>query len=49
MLLQHYRRQLKRSLGKPYRVNADLPDEAFVAELARYREVLDYLARYGPK
>ena len=39
MLLQHYRRQLKRSLGKPYRVNADLPDEEFVAELARYRDV----------
>lgn len=39
MVLNHYRQQLKRSLGRPYRINAALPDEAFVAELARYRDV----------
>ena len=39
MIAQHYRRQLKRSLGRPLRVNAELPDEEFVSELARYRDV----------
>jgi hypothetical protein len=39
MVLNHYRQQLKRSLGRPYRINAALPDDAFVAELARYRDV----------
>lgn len=39
MVLNHYRQQLKRSLGRPYRINAALPDEAFVAELARFRDV----------
>jgi len=39
MVLNHYRQQLKRSLGRPYRINAALPDEEFVAELARYREL----------
>ncbi len=41
MVLQHYHQQLKRSLGKPYRINANLPDEEFVAELARDRNDLD--------
>ena len=39
MIAQHYRRQLKRSLGRPLRVNAELPDEEFIAELSRYRDV----------
>ena len=39
MIAQHYRRQLKRSLGKPFRINAELPDEEFVRELERFREV----------
>ncbi len=39
MVLQHYHQQLKRSLGKPYRINANVPDDEFVAELARYRDV----------
>ena len=38
---RHYHRQLKRLLGKPYRINADLPDAEFVEELARYRDPLD--------
>jgi len=39
MIMQHYHQQLKRSLGKPYRINANLPDGEFVVELARYRDV----------
>lgn len=39
MIAQHYRRQLKRSLGKPYRINAELPDEEFIRELERFRDV----------
>ncbi|MBI5878022.1 MAG: DUF4350 domain-containing protein [Chloroflexi bacterium] len=39
MVMNHYRQQLKRSLGRPYRINASLPDAEFVAELARYRDV----------
>jgi hypothetical protein len=39
MIAQHYRRQLKRSLGRPFRVNAELSDEEFVTELAHYRDV----------
>ena len=35
---RHYRRRLKRVLGKLYLINPDLPDVAFVDELARYRE-----------
>lgn len=38
---QHYRQELKRVLGRPYRVNPELPDADFVRELARYRETLD--------
>jgi hypothetical protein len=39
MIAQHYRRQLKRSLARPYRIKADLPDDEFIAELSRYRDV----------
>lgn len=39
MVLQHYRQQLKRTLGRPYRINANLPDDEFVRELAHYRDV----------
>ncbi|MEP7198847.1 MAG: DUF4350 domain-containing protein [Chloroflexota bacterium] len=39
MVMQHYHQQLKRSLGKPYRINANLPDDEFVNELARFRDV----------
>ena len=39
MIAQHYRRQLKRSLGRPYRINAELPDPEFVDELAHFRDV----------
>ncbi len=39
MVMNHYRQQLKRNLGRPYRINAALPDDEFVAELARYRDV----------
>lgn len=37
-VLHHYRRQLKRALGKPYGLDADLADDVFVSELARYRD-----------
>ena len=39
MALNHYHRELKRSLGRPFRINADLPDEEFINELARFREI----------
>jgi len=38
-ILEHYRRQIKRILGKPYHLNPDLSDDEFVTELARYREL----------
>jgi hypothetical protein len=41
MALQHYRRSLKRSLGKPYHINPDLPDEQFVTIVTRVRPQLD--------
>ena len=41
MALQHYRRSLKRSLGKPYHINPDLPDEQFVTMVTRVRPQLD--------
>lgn len=41
LIAAHYHRQLKRALGKPYRLNTNLPDEEFVEELARYRDSLD--------
>lgn len=39
MVLNHYRRQIKRTLGRPYHLNSDLSDDEFVNELARYREI----------
>ncbi|MCA1554420.1 MAG: DUF4350 domain-containing protein, partial [Chloroflexi bacterium] len=39
MALQHYHQQLKRDLGKPFRISANLPDDEFVNELSRYRDV----------
>ncbi len=39
MVMQHYHQQLKRSLGKPFRISATLPDDEFVDELSRYRDV----------
>jgi hypothetical protein len=41
LIAQHYHRQLKRALGKPYQINVNLPDEEFVDELARYRDSFD--------
>jgi len=39
MVLHHYHHELKRALGRPFRINADLPDDEFIAELARFRPV----------
>lgn len=52
-ILEHYRRQIKRALGKPYHLNPDLSDAEFVTELARYRELnraalLDTLRALNP-
>ncbi len=44
MALKHYRLQLKRRLGRPYALNADMPDEQFVEALARQRDNLDQAA-----
>lgn len=41
LVARHYHRQLKRLLGRPYRINADLPDEEFVEELGRFRDSFD--------
>lgn len=41
LVARHYHRQLKRLLGRPYRINADLSDEEFVEELSHYRDSLD--------
>jgi hypothetical protein len=38
-ILQHYALMFKRRLARPYGINAMLDDEAFVSELARYREI----------
>ncbi len=40
-LLHQYSHWLKRSLGKRYRLSPTLPDDAFVAQLARYNPGLD--------
>lgn len=40
-VLQHYYRQLKRELGSRYRLSPTLPDEEFVAQLARFDPGLD--------
>jgi hypothetical protein len=47
IIMQHYHQQLKRSLGRPYRINANLPDDEFVRELARYRDDLDQAALHN--
>ncbi len=41
MVLHHYHQTLKRQLARPYQINRDLPDEQFVALLARVRPNLD--------
>jgi hypothetical protein len=40
-MLDHYRRQIKRQLGRPHGVDATLPDEDFVTELAKIRDDID--------
>jgi hypothetical protein len=42
--MRHHHDQLKRGLARPWRLNPDLPDRAFVAELARVRDDLDAAA-----
>jgi hypothetical protein len=46
-MLAHYRRQLKRQLGRPSGVSSDLPDAQFVAELKRVRDDIDEGALLG--
>ena len=43
-LLQHYRVSLKRAFGRRYRMDAGLPDDEYVAQLARYKPDLDSAA-----
>ncbi|MEM8531717.1 MAG: DUF4350 domain-containing protein [Chloroflexota bacterium] len=38
-ILQHYHRNFKRQLARPYGVNPKLDDDAFVRELARFRDI----------
>jgi hypothetical protein len=40
-VLDQYHTELKRSLGRRYRLNPTLPDDEYVAELARFRPDLD--------
>jgi hypothetical protein len=40
-VLEQYRGQLKRELGRRYRLNPTLPDDEYVAELAHFRPDLD--------
>jgi hypothetical protein len=42
--MRHHHDRLKRGLARPWRLNPDLPDGAFVAELARVRDDLDAAA-----
>ena len=44
MALQHYRRQLKRRLAKPFGLNADLPDTDFVEVLRQAEDVQTFNA-----
>ncbi|MBI5652245.1 MAG: DUF4350 domain-containing protein [Chloroflexi bacterium] len=37
----HYRHHLKRDLGRPYGINANLPDDEFIETLARHNPRLD--------
>lgn len=43
-VMRHHHDRLKRELARPWRINPDLPDDAFVAELARCRDDLDETA-----
>lgn len=43
-VMRHHHDRLKRELARPWRINPDLPDGAFAAELARYRDELDETA-----
>jgi hypothetical protein len=43
-VLRQYHGQLKRELGRRYRLNPTLPDDEYVAELARFRPDLDTAA-----
>jgi hypothetical protein len=43
-VLAHYHHQLKRSLGHRYRLSPNLPDAAFVTQLAAYNPTLDAAA-----
>jgi hypothetical protein len=38
---KHYYHHLKRKLGQPYRINPDLPDDEFIATLARHTDRFD--------
>ncbi len=40
-VLQHYHDRLKRDLGARYRLNPNLPDQEFIAQLANYQPNLD--------
>lgn len=43
-VMRHHHDRLKRELARPWRINPDLSDAAFAAELARYRDELDEAA-----
>jgi hypothetical protein len=43
-VMRYHHHRLKRALARPWRLNPDLPDAEFVAELARYRDDLDEAA-----
>ncbi len=43
-VLQHYHDRLKRDLGQRYRLNPNLPDDEFIAQLATYQPNLDRAA-----
>ena len=40
-ILLQYHQQLKRSLGRRYRLDPTLPDDEYVASLARYNPAID--------
>jgi hypothetical protein len=46
-VLRHHHDHLKRELARPWRLNPDLPDDLFVADLARCRDDLDATALQG--
>ncbi|MCB9076553.1 MAG: DUF4350 domain-containing protein [Anaerolineaceae bacterium] len=39
--LEHYRNRLKRELGRRYRLNPTLPDDEYLAQLARFNPSID--------